>query len=157
MRQEFFERHDLLDWRMTTIVNYDVKWRYFFPNSSPEFTIRLISNENVCPVVFISFARLFDVDAEYSTTWSKIFLPHIKASTTVYANFAKIYRSAPEFAEVAIVYFKIVPPLPNTTPFPMGLKVVLQNVLTISLCRICLRSLAAETTGVAVGKGITIE
>src|SRR5215475_10799064 len=87
MRQERLECHYLHFRDVRSVVDNYIDWWYFALELVPEISAGLISGEDFYAVSLIHPSGGFNVDAVDFALISEIVAPHIKAATTIDADF----------------------------------------------------------------------
>src|SRR5688572_7597944 len=113
---------------MSAIVYQNINRGHGLAKGLPELPVGLVSNENFCSLRFIGFACRLDVDSVNVALRAKVMLPHVQAAATENANLNYMNLASDEFAQVAMIYFKIVGPFPNTSALRVRIEVITQRV-----------------------------
>src|SRR4051794_37380103 len=82
----------------------------------PEISVGLITDEYFDFISLIGLTGRYYINTIDASLGPEIVAPHIQAATTVNSNFEEMDLLTAEPAEVAVVYFEIVIPLPNPLP-----------------------------------------
>src|SRR5262245_19360229 len=77
MRQDLFERRDLLLGVMPAVVDHDIDARNLALEARPKVAIILISDEDARAVVLVRLASGLDVDSEHVAARNGISFPHV--------------------------------------------------------------------------------
>src|SRR6266446_606849 len=123
MGEHLFERYDLLLRQMAPVIHQNVNGTDLLPKPLPKFGIRLVTDKDLCAIVFIGFASRFNVDSINPAAGAKIFFPHVETSAAINSYFDHMHLAANELAKVAMIDFKIMGPLPDASARLMGIEV----------------------------------
>jgi hypothetical protein len=77
----------------------------------------LVTDENLCPLVFKGPTRLMDIHAVDFSVLSKILFPHQKTAAAINTDLEYVDLSTDESAKVSLMDVEIVSPLPNSRSF----------------------------------------
>ena len=83
MREHFLKGDELLFGKVPSIVDDDIDKGCGLPKLRLERSIRLVADENLCPVAFIGAARLINIHPVDASVLAKILSPHQKTASAI--------------------------------------------------------------------------
>ena len=113
MGQQLFQGHDLLLHKMAAIVDHYVEQRNIATKTLPEVSIGLVANKHMDVLIFVSFAGCCNIDTIDMRVWPEVVPPHFQTATTIDTDFQNVYVLPLETAEMTVVDFKVMIPLPD--------------------------------------------
>src|ERR1700704_730528 len=123
MREQFFQGDELLFRKVPSIVDDDIDKGCGLLHVRPERPIGLVTDENLCPLVFKGATRLMDIPPVDFSVLSKILFPHQKTAAAVNTDLQHVDLSTDESVKVSLIDIEIVSPLPNSRSFLVRLEI----------------------------------
>ena len=113
MGEQLLQGHDLLLHKMAAIVDYYIEQWNIATKTLPEVPIGLVANKHADVLIFVSFAGCCNIDTKDMRVWPEVVPPHFQTASAVDTDFQNMCVLSLETAEMTVVDFKVMIPLPD--------------------------------------------